>query len=324
MFVKKSLISGVMACAVLLGVGSSLHPVGAVNQQPDTGKKGSESGKVVDVYLHGVLGTSSSLSTMIRNTTGAKKSGESVRFGLKYSGQKATYVCVDNTIYIDTYKVSSSESVKRKAYDVVFSDNTGTIDKQVKYIKTIVDNLSSKGARVNLIGHSMGGLSATSYATKYDSKLTTPKVNKLITIGSPLLGSSKADVAEFFAATQGVSIINLNPFSLIYNVSTTFGIRPKFALDDLKYNSDAVKSVFSNGKTVSSKTKVYSVYGGTYSKVSKKYSDASDKVVSKDSALYLKKKVKASNFSSYYAKGVSHTSLMNDKAVASKVSSWIK
>ena len=321
MFTKKSLVSGVLATAMLLGVGSSLNHVGAVKLDDGVGGKGSETGQVIDLYVHGILGDSSSLSTMIRTTTGAKKKGKSYTHNLKYSGQKATFLCMDTYITKIKYPFNEESKTKRKAYDVIFADNTGTIDKQVKYLKTITEALSSHGAKVNIIGHSMGGLSATSYAVKYDSILTNPRINKLVTIGSPINGAPLANgFSTVFNVVDGVGL----PLqaSLIRNIVISLNRSSSFAVRDLQVGSEATKSIFSNGKRMNKKIKVYSVYGGVVTTTG--YKDYSDGVVPKPSALYLKDKVKPSNFKSYYAEGVEHTDLMHSGKVASKVAEWLK
>lgn len=312
----KGLVAGVLALGMVFGVGSSVSPVDAMNQKPDDGKAGAEKGQVYDVYLHGVLGTQNSLSTMIRSTTGAKLKGSSQSYGLKYSGQFGTFICKQGNSIFTSYFAKDKEVQKRRAYDVIFVNNINSVKSQYEYIKRVVDNLTAHGARVNLIGHSMGGLSATSYVTHYESKYTTPRVNKLITIGSPITGSSTANSLDLLTVAPSSS--------LVFGLGKQFGYIPTYARDDLKVGSKAIKDIFSDDKKINPKIKVYSIYGGNKNSNNPKgYEDFADGVVSKPSATALKYRVSPKNYKSYYAEGVDHVSLMSSKKVAKKVSEWI-
>lgn len=66
-------------------------------------------------------------------------------------------------------------------------------------LKTYIDTNISAGEKVNLVGHSMGGLVARAYAQTYG----TSKINKVVTVGSPNKG-----VTEAYGVWEGATIWN--------------------------------------------------------------------------------------------------------------------
>jgi len=77
-------------------------------------------------------------------------------------------------------------------------------------------NTSSSGQKVNLVGHSMGGLVARAYAQKYG----TTKVNKIVTIGSPNEGTVKA-----YGPWEGAMVFDDSWWSkLALELTTHFGV----------------------------------------------------------------------------------------------------
>ncbi len=66
-------------------------------------------------------------------------------------------------------------------------------------LKTYIDTHISTGEKVNLVGHSMGGLVARAYTQTYG----TSKINKVITVGSPNKG-----VTETYGVWEGATIWN--------------------------------------------------------------------------------------------------------------------
>ncbi|KKS42760.1 MAG: Lecithin:cholesterol acyltransferase [Candidatus Collierbacteria bacterium GW2011_GWA2_42_17] len=66
-------------------------------------------------------------------------------------------------------------------------------------LKVYIDTNISTGEKVNLVGHSMGGLVARAYTQTYG----TSKINKIITVGSPNKG-----VTEAYGVWEGATIWN--------------------------------------------------------------------------------------------------------------------
>lgn len=66
-------------------------------------------------------------------------------------------------------------------------------------LKTYIDTNISAGERVNLVGHSMGGLVARAYTQTYGAS----KINKIVTVGSPNKG-----VTETYGVWEGATVWN--------------------------------------------------------------------------------------------------------------------
>ncbi|HSV95026.1 MAG TPA: alpha/beta fold hydrolase, partial [Spirochaetia bacterium] len=66
-------------------------------------------------------------------------------------------------------------------------------------LRTFIDENIPDGEKVNLVGHSMGGLVARAYAQTYG----TTKVNKIVTVGSPNMGATDA-----YGVWEGATVWN--------------------------------------------------------------------------------------------------------------------
>lgn len=68
---------------------------------------------------------------------------------------------------------------------VIFEDNTSTQENQVDWITKVLASLKTQGVdTVNVVGHSMGGVSVFDYLMQ-PTQVTQPKVAKAIAIGAP-------------------------------------------------------------------------------------------------------------------------------------------
>jgi len=87
-------------------------------------------------------------------------------------------------------------------WDLSNESNQASIIKQGYGLKLAIDAIkSATGAdKVILVGHSMGGLAAREYIRSYGGS----DVAKLVTIGTPHLGSTVAELSELFDSSKGV------------------------------------------------------------------------------------------------------------------------
>lgn len=89
------------------------------------------------------------------------------------------------------------------------------IDIQADNLKAFIDEKIQSGEKVNLVGHSMGGLVSRSYAQKYGIS----KVNKIVTVGSPNMG-----VTEAYGVWEGATVWNDAWWSKVaLDLTTHFG-----------------------------------------------------------------------------------------------------
>ena len=331
MFNLKSVVAGLTVLGLTLGLAGGIKPAEAVQLDDGVGKKGSETGQVVDVYLHGLMGDENSLKHMIRyaskysSFSDSDKQSVSTEYNLPFSGQAGTFVCKGGKVFLDKYSSYKKKKGSTRVYDVIFSNNTDKVENQVAYIDKIVKSLTSKGAKVNLIGHSMGGLSATYYVTHKQKNLTNPTVNKLVTIGSPLNGAPASNFGLAFIALQK-RVFN-SPITLLASYITdkkSASFSPAFK--DLKPNSKVIENLFPDGKKqrVNKKIKVLSIAGSYVIPYTKgKPTTRTDGLVAEDSSMLLQYHVDVEDFEALQYKA-NHVELMHDKEVASDVNKYLR
>lgn len=310
----KKLVAGVMTFAMLLGIGSSLSPVDAVVQKPDTGK----TKRVVNIYLHGLNGSSYSLSTLTSTISGISiaKATEAVRLSrigettteddIKVKKQKYLYAGQEKTFYfsynkkkkrIASYFANNDEyknNSKEKGIQLVFIENDLSLDTQLKFLDRVIKENVRKDTQVNLIGHSMGGLLAVVYAKNhqdYKTSTSEPKINKIVTVASPL---------------QGVGYKKLN--SLYSGYTGTEAYR------DLLDGSGALKKLYSSKRLLNKNIKVYSIVGG------------GELFFSDENALSLKNYTKRDGFSfkGRVIGNSNHFQIMHDKEAMKSVKEFLK
>src|SRR5699024_1545648 len=91
---------------------------------------------------------------------------------------------------------------------VIFEDNRASIKDQTIWLKKIMYMLYTqyKVQQVNIVSHSMGGLTSTNFLEHNDGKLKYPLVEKLIVIGSPFKGIT---VPDYFVKNTGDATVDL-------------------------------------------------------------------------------------------------------------------
>lgn len=193
---KKSLAGMVLLAGALMMTTSA----GAAPAKPPTSPKAI----IPTVFVHGLNGGDESMSEIMEGFTGIKSPSykrvniyseidtRSIQY-LRFDGQEKTYVVLDNSD-VKTYKFKGG---KPGVVKVIFFNPQGNISKNSIYINNAMDKIEKDYGNkwVNLVGHSMGGITSANFAVERNSKLViAPKakfvqVKKLVTIGSPFEGS---------------------------------------------------------------------------------------------------------------------------------------
>ena len=118
---------------------------------------------------------------------GASWNHENIIFGID-KPQEKWYMTPGIKIYdglFETLKNSGYETVGDNQNLFVFNYNwTQEVDRTTDELKTFIDNKIKSGEKINLIGHSLGGLTARVFAQKYPEY----PINKIVSLGSPHQG----------------------------------------------------------------------------------------------------------------------------------------
>lgn len=171
--------------------------------------------EIPTIFVHGYLGNSASLSGLVGNLSNAKKDSNLYykytykKFGIKaegkvdltYSGQRMTYVVPLNEqlVPLDMAKTNGKAKGKkgyRNDYSVIhFENHSMSLNDQEKYLNAVAKAEAKrlKTDRVNIVGHSMGGLLGAQYMIHASQGITSTKVANLVTVGSPIKGGNYTD-----------------------------------------------------------------------------------------------------------------------------------
>ncbi|MBC2011524.1 alpha/beta hydrolase [Listeria marthii] len=129
------------------------------------------------LFVHGYSGTVNSFGGMIDRLADEGDVTKSL----------VMTVAADGTVSTDgNYdKFSNNPTIQ-----VVFEDNKSSMDNQAQWIQNVMKELKNNYhiEKVYAVGHSMGGVSLTSYIEKVGSDKAYPILEKLVLIGSPLNG----------------------------------------------------------------------------------------------------------------------------------------
>jgi len=132
---------------------------------------------VPTLFLHGAGGGKSSLRGMIN------------RFNRQDVANKALVVDVSAEGEVSVEKELADNHFKKNnpMVQVVFEDNRNNEWEQASWIKSVLSFLQKEYAvkEVNIVGHSMGGISGLRYLIQDGSNQELPKVNKFVAIGAP-------------------------------------------------------------------------------------------------------------------------------------------
>lgn len=141
----------------------------AETQTTETAKKDL----IPTVFIHGYGGTSHSFGGMIQRLTAAGKTEKELLITVQADGS----LNVEGQL---------SKQQKNPSIQVLFAANKDTEWNQTDWIYDVLKYLKQQGVdQVNLVGHSMGGVSSLRYLTTYGQPADAPVINKLIAIGAP-------------------------------------------------------------------------------------------------------------------------------------------
>ncbi|MDT0090267.1 alpha/beta hydrolase [Listeria marthii] len=129
------------------------------------------------LFVHGYSGTANSFGGMINRLADEGDVTKSLVMTVAADGTVSTEGNYD--------KFSNNPTIQ-----VIFEDNKSSMDNQAQWIQNVMKELKNNYhiEKVYAVGHSMGGVSLTSYIEKVGSDNAYPILEKLVLIGSPLNG----------------------------------------------------------------------------------------------------------------------------------------
>lgn len=176
---KKVFLSIVAGLTVLLLVGCGSKQTKEVEKtqasaltqkKDDTAFKKSA---VPTVFIHGFGGTINSFGGMIQRLSSERKTTKEMLITVQSDG----------SLKVDGYL---SKKKDNPSIQVLFTANKDTEWNQTEWIYTVLKYLKQQGVeQVNLVGHSMGGVSSLRYLTTYGQPNDASTINKFISIGAP-------------------------------------------------------------------------------------------------------------------------------------------
>lgn len=164
--------------------------------------------KPTTIFLHGWRGDQFAMAPLIKEISGEKDTFnqevpyQMVYYGKKkvfsevvpYAGQGTTYFFSPpgggkSSMQIINFKKSGSVVPNKQLVHVVFTENIQNLNEQERFLREVMADLKKKNVKkVNLVGHSMGGLLATQLLLKG----SPIPVEKVVTLDSPIFGSPLA------------------------------------------------------------------------------------------------------------------------------------
>lgn len=193
---KKSIPSLLIAVIFLVIIGFIFHTTTTrspekkettkTSPQPQAKIAGKETAKkeitTPTLFIHGYSGGKSSFGPMID------------RFSSKNLGSRSLVITVkpDGNLAIQG---TFDKYAKNPLIQLLFADNKSSMVNQSEWIKDAMIDLKNVYhiEEVNLVGHSMGGVSLTDYIEKNATNKSVPSVKKVALLGAPLNGLSIGD-----------------------------------------------------------------------------------------------------------------------------------
>ncbi|UAL52953.1 MULTISPECIES: alpha/beta hydrolase [Metabacillus] len=232
------------------------------------------------VFVHGYRGTLNSFEGMME------------RFQSDYEWGEKTLICTSDKRVAEC-KALTDEKVKNPLIHVYFEDNDSNFEKTSIELGNILKLLKGKYGhdKVNIVAHSMGGLVSVNYIQETRQEKEFPKVEKLVTIGTPFKGIKRE----------------------------VFEKRYKEKKHDLIADSQAIQELYSEKDNFDPNTQVYSIAG----KIGKK--EDGDGLVSVHSATSLKNVVASDHYREQIivSKKATHNGLHENKEVDEEVGRFL-
>lgn len=150
----------------------------------------------VTVFVHGYKGTYNTFGPLIR------------RFEKKYRwGKKAAiyYISSSSEIHVKDLKNIKHENT---FIQVIFENNRASFEDYTTWLSLVIEDLNNKYQHVtfNLVGHSMGGITAIKYLEDYQNSRKFPRIEKLILLGSPFDGVYSKEYFEIHKAPAATDL----------------------------------------------------------------------------------------------------------------------
>lgn len=129
---------------------------------------------VPTLFIHGYGGTEGSFNGMLS------------RFEANGHGKKILTVTVQPDGSVSD-NGTWEDQTEKPMIQVLFADNENNEWNQADWVKAVLSYLNNTYQidEVNIVGHSMGGVSSFRYLVTYGSDESLPKVNKFVAIGAP-------------------------------------------------------------------------------------------------------------------------------------------
>ncbi|WP_163652313.1 alpha/beta hydrolase [Listeria sp. PSOL-1] len=151
------------------------------NKTPETHAKQKKpktvSTSIPTVFVHGYAGTKNSLGNMIKRLEHSSDATKSLVLTVNTDGSIASSGKYDKFSH-------------RPLIQVLFKDNKSSMINQTQWLKSVMAYLKADEhiKKVNVLGHSMGGVSLTNYLEQTTNDPAYPETEKLVLIAAPLNG----------------------------------------------------------------------------------------------------------------------------------------
>lgn len=232
------------------------------------------------VFVHGYRGSLNSFKGMME------------RFQTEREWGEKTLICTSEQRVAECESLTK-EKVENPLIQVFFEENDSNFEKTSIELGNILKLLKSEYGydKVNIVAHSMGGLVSVNYIQETRQEKEFPKVEKLVTIGSPFQGINK----EVFQKRYGEND------------------------HDLIAGSMAIKELYAEKGNFDPHTKVYSIAG----KISEQ--EDGDGLVSVKSATSMREVVTSDKYREQVivSKKATHNGLHENKEVDEEVGNFI-
>ncbi len=154
------------------------------------------------LFVHGYAGTKNSLGHMMSRLEEADGAHKALTITVKKDGTLSVHGKYD-------------KYTRRPLIQVLFEDNKSSMVNQTKWLKTVCATLKRDYhiSRINVVAHSMGGVSFTNYLEETSTQNAYPITEKLVLIGAPInglaIGDSRYNLSENGPKTETERYANL-------------------------------------------------------------------------------------------------------------------
>jgi uncharacterized alpha/beta hydrolase family protein len=152
------------------------------------------------IFVHGYKGTFNSFNGMLN------------RFEYDYHWGHRVLICKvtkNGHLFVHGHIPDGNH---RMFIQVIFENNRASFQDTSHWLSEVMLFLKKRYGidNVNIVGHSMGGIISTKFLLDHGNQFRYPRVEKLVTIGSPFLG---IDHSSYFKVNSGPAAVDLKPGS---------------------------------------------------------------------------------------------------------------